>query len=56
MLVCTGWYLYLRGEYKAAEKVVRMSVEVREKMRGREHPDTHQRRQPWAGVAQPGQV
>jgi tetratricopeptide (TPR) repeat protein len=36
----TGWYLYLRGEYKPAEKVVRMSVEVREKMLGPEHPDT----------------
>jgi Tetratricopeptide repeat len=36
----TGWYQYLRGEYKTAEKVVRMSVEVREKTRGREHLDT----------------
>ncbi|KAI9764473.1 MAG: hypothetical protein M1840_008399 [Geoglossum simile] len=35
-----GWYLYLRGEYETAEKVVRMSVEVREKVRGREHLDT----------------
>ena len=36
----TGWYLYLRGEYKAAEKVVRISVKAREKMLGPEHPDT----------------
>ena len=36
----TGWYLYLRGEYKTAEKVVRMSVEGNEKVRGREHLDT----------------
>jgi Tfp pilus assembly protein PilF len=36
----TGWYLYLRGEYKTAEKVVRMSVEGREKVLGLEHPDT----------------
>jgi tetratricopeptide (TPR) repeat protein len=36
----TGWYLYLRGEYKTAEKAVRMSVEVREKVLGPEHPDT----------------
>ena len=36
----TGWYLYLRGEYKTAEKVVRMSVEEREKVLGPEHPDT----------------
>jgi tetratricopeptide (TPR) repeat protein len=36
----TGWYLYLRGEYKTAEKVVRMSVEGREKVLGPEHPDT----------------
>ncbi|KAH0565003.1 hypothetical protein GP486_001601 [Trichoglossum hirsutum] len=36
----TGWYLYLRGEYKTAEKVVRMSVEVSEKVLGLEHPDT----------------
>src|SRR5438876_1193045 len=36
----TGWYLYLRGEYKAAEKVIRMSIEVREKVLEPEHPDT----------------
>jgi tetratricopeptide (TPR) repeat protein len=36
----TGWYLYLRGEYKSAEKVVRMSVKAREKVLGPEHPDT----------------
>jgi hypothetical protein len=36
----TGWYLYLRGEYKSAEKIVRMSVEAREKVLGPEHPDT----------------
>ena len=36
----TGWYLYLRGEYKTAEKVVRMSVKTREKVLGPEHPST----------------
>jgi len=36
----TSWYLYLRGEYKTAEKVVRMSVEAREKVLGPEHPST----------------
>ena len=36
----TSWYLYLRGEYKSAEKVVRMSVKAREKVLGPEHPDT----------------
>jgi tetratricopeptide (TPR) repeat protein len=36
----TGWYLYLRGEYKGAEKVVRMSIKAREKVLGPEHPDT----------------
>ena len=35
-----GWYLYLRGEYKTAEKVVRMSVEARERVLGPEHPHT----------------
>ncbi|KAF2679087.1 hypothetical protein K458DRAFT_375514 [Lentithecium fluviatile CBS 122367] len=34
------WYLLLRGEYKAAEKVGRMCVEVRGKALGPEHPDT----------------
>jgi Tfp pilus assembly protein PilF len=36
----TGWYLCLRGEYKTAEKVVRMSVNVREKVLGPEHHAT----------------
>jgi len=36
----TGWYLDLRGEYKTAEKVVRMSVEGREKVLGPGHLDT----------------
>ncbi|KAF2195868.1 hypothetical protein K469DRAFT_20131 [Zopfia rhizophila CBS 207.26] len=35
-----GWYLYLRGEYKAVERVVRMPVEARQKILGAEHPDT----------------
>lgn len=35
-----GWYLYLRGEYKAAEGLVRMSVGTREEVLGPEHPDT----------------
>ena len=35
-----GWYLLLRGEYRTAEKVVRMSVEARERVLGPEHPDT----------------
>ncbi|KAF2186789.1 hypothetical protein K469DRAFT_570907 [Zopfia rhizophila CBS 207.26] len=36
----TGWYLHLRGEYKPAEKVARMSVKLREKVFGPEHPST----------------
>jgi tetratricopeptide (TPR) repeat protein len=36
----TGWYLYLRGEYETAEKVLRMLVKVREKVLGLKHPDT----------------
>ena len=36
----TGWYLYLRGEYRGAEKVVRMSVKAREQVLGPEHPST----------------
>ena len=36
----TGRYLYLRGEYKSAEEVVRMSANAREKVLGPEHPDT----------------
>ncbi|KAF2676940.1 hypothetical protein K458DRAFT_320815, partial [Lentithecium fluviatile CBS 122367] len=35
-----GWYLLLRGEYRAAEGFFRMSTDTREKMLGREHPDT----------------
>ena len=34
-----GNYLDLRGEYKAAENIFRLSVTVREKALGREHPD-----------------
>ena len=36
----TSWYLYLRGEYIAAEKVSRVAVEGREKVLGQEHPST----------------
>ena len=36
----TGWYLYRTGEYKPAEKVMRMLVEARQKVLGAEHPDT----------------
>jgi tetratricopeptide (TPR) repeat protein len=36
----TGRYLYLRGEYKSAEKVFRISINAREKILGPEHPDT----------------
>ncbi|KAF2191836.1 hypothetical protein K469DRAFT_654999 [Zopfia rhizophila CBS 207.26] len=35
-----GWYLYLKGECKAAETFVRMSVEAREKVLRPEHPHT----------------
>ncbi|KAL9616022.1 MAG: hypothetical protein Q9160_009060 [Pyrenula sp. 1 TL-2023] len=35
-----GWYLFLRGEYKAAEGLVRMSVGTREEVLGLEHPET----------------
>jgi hypothetical protein len=34
------WYLLLRGEYKTAEKVGRMCVDVRESALREEHPDT----------------
>jgi TolA-binding protein len=36
----TGRYLYLKGEYKSAEKVFRISINTREKVLGPEHPDT----------------
>jgi Tfp pilus assembly protein PilF len=36
----TGWYLYLQGEYVAAEKCSQMAVEAYEKVLGPEHPDT----------------
>jgi tetratricopeptide (TPR) repeat protein len=35
-----GWYLLLYGEYTAAEGFLRVSLEIREKVLGREHPDT----------------
>ncbi|KAF9770791.1 hypothetical protein IL306_011602, partial [Fusarium sp. DS 682] len=35
-----GRVLLFRGEYNTAEEVVRMSVEAREKVLGKEHPDT----------------
>jgi hypothetical protein len=35
-----GWYLLLFGEYTAAEGFLRLSLEIREKALGREHPDT----------------
>ncbi|KAF7506254.1 hypothetical protein GJ744_012062 [Endocarpon pusillum] len=35
-----GWYLFLMGEYTAAEGFVRQSLEIREKVLGQEHPDT----------------
>jgi tetratricopeptide (TPR) repeat protein len=35
-----GWYLLLYGEYTAAERFVRLSLETREKVLGREHPNT----------------
>ena len=34
------WYLLLRGEYTAAGSFCRSSLEIREKVLGREHPDT----------------
>ncbi|TVY62681.1 Nephrocystin-3 [Fusarium oxysporum f. sp. cubense] len=35
-----GRFLLFRGEYNTAEEIVRMSVEAREKVLGKEHPDT----------------
>ncbi|KAI4940646.1 hypothetical protein J4E91_011283 [Alternaria rosae] len=35
-----GWYLLLNGEYTAAEGLIRLSLDIREKVPGREHPDT----------------
>jgi hypothetical protein len=35
-----GWYLLLLGEYTTAESFLRLSLEIREKILGREHPDT----------------
>jgi tetratricopeptide (TPR) repeat protein len=35
-----GWYLLLMGEYTTAERFLRLSLEIREKALGREHPDT----------------
>jgi tetratricopeptide (TPR) repeat protein len=36
----TAWYLYLRGEYAAAEEISRDALDGREKVLGPEHPDT----------------
>ena len=36
----TAWYLYLRGEYAAAEEISRDALDGREKVLGLEHPDT----------------
>ncbi|KAH9865613.1 hypothetical protein J1614_009198 [Plenodomus biglobosus] len=38
--VRAGWYLLLMGEYMTAESFLRRSLEIREKVLGREHPDT----------------
>jgi tetratricopeptide (TPR) repeat protein len=35
-----GWYLLLNGEYTAAEELIRLSLKIREKVLGFEHPDT----------------
>jgi len=35
-----GWYLFLKGEYTAAEGFCRSSLDIREKVLGRKHPDT----------------
>ncbi|CAN9474118.1 unnamed protein product [Alternaria alternata] len=35
-----GWYLFLTGEYTAAEGFCRLSLDIREKALGLEHPDT----------------
>ncbi|KAF1835737.1 hypothetical protein BDW02DRAFT_484246, partial [Decorospora gaudefroyi] len=35
-----GWYLLLMGEYTAAEGFLRLSLDIREKVLGPEHPDT----------------
>lgn len=37
----TVWYLLLKGEYAAAEKIGRTAVVGREEMLGVKHPDTH---------------
>ena len=34
----TAWYLYLRGEYAAAEEISRDALDGREKVLGLEHP------------------
>ena len=45
-----GWYLLLNGEYTAAEGLIRLSLRIREKVLGLEHPDT------LASVSQLGSV
>ncbi|CAN9242610.1 unnamed protein product [Alternaria alternata] len=35
-----GWYVLLNGEYTAAEGLIRLSLEIREKVFGLDHPDT----------------
>jgi tetratricopeptide (TPR) repeat protein len=35
-----GWYLLLMGEYTAAQGFLQLSLETREKLLGREHPNT----------------
>ncbi|KAF5235111.1 hypothetical protein FAUST_7283 [Fusarium austroamericanum] len=36
----TGWFLYLRGEYKTAETMYQRALQARQKVLGPEHPDT----------------
>jgi tetratricopeptide (TPR) repeat protein len=38
--VRAGWYLLLMGEYTTAESFLQLSLDIREKVLGQEHPDT----------------
>ncbi|KAI8666162.1 hypothetical protein NCS57_00840200 [Fusarium keratoplasticum] len=40
LLVNAGWYRWMRGRYNEVEQMNRRALEVREKVLGREHPDT----------------
>jgi len=40
LLTNAGWYQQMRGRYNEAEQINRRALKVREKVLGREHPDT----------------